>query len=401
MTKFDAGILLGVSGGPDTQVSFYETVHGPVIGYARTTNGRRVAISQKRSTRGRELVSAAAFMALDENRVHSARDFVQTMNGVEFSFNWFYADDRSIAYFSSGRLPVRPANVDPRLPADGTGGEEWRGFLTQAQHPQAIDPASGAIVNWNNKQARGFGAADDNWDYGSVHRADLLAAGVAGKSKLTLPDVVGVMNNAATQDLRAIRVLPVVEALLKTGAPSARAEVALSLLESWRAAGAPRLDLNGDGKIDDPGAAIMDAFWPRLAEALFQRVLGSALTDQLKQLTPVDDVPSPSGSSFLNGWYGFVDKDLRALLGQPVTGAFKTRFCGAGDLAKCRDDVWAALDGTGSALAAAQGPTPAAWRGDANAEKIKFSPGILSTRMRWTNRSTFQQVVSFSRHRPR
>ena len=30
------------------------------------------------------------------------------------------------------------------------------------------------LVNWNNKPARGFGAADDQWDYGSIHRVDLL-----------------------------------------------------------------------------------------------------------------------------------------------------------------------------------------------------------------------------------
>ena len=196
-----------------------------------------------------------------------------------------------------------------------------------------------------------------------------------------------------------MRVLPAVEAVLKTGAPSARDEVAMQLLESWRAAGAPRLDLNGDGKIDDPGAAIMDAFWPGLADALFRRVLGP-LTDQLKQLTPVDDSPSPSGSSFLNGWYGYVDKDLRALLGQPVAGGFKTRFCGAGDLRQCQDDLWAALDSAVNSLAAAQGGTPSAWRADAGPEKIRFAPGILSTTMRWTNRSTYQQVVSFSHHRP-
>ena len=33
----------------------------------------------------------------------------------------------------------------------------------------------------------------------------------------------------------------------------------LSLLKQWRPQGGNRLDLNGDGKIDYPGAAIMDA----------------------------------------------------------------------------------------------------------------------------------------------
>jgi hypothetical protein len=48
----------------------------------------------------------------------------------------------------------------------------------------------------------------------------------------------------------------------------------LKLLVAWSARGAHRLDLNGDGKIDDPGAAIMDAAWPRIADAMLRPTLG-------------------------------------------------------------------------------------------------------------------------------
>ena len=106
MRRFFAGTL-EAQGQPDQEISYYETTHGPVVGYA-TVAGKRVAISVQRSTRGRELLSTRAFYDLNTGRVTSAQDFVQTMNGVEFSFNWFYADDRDIAMFSSGRLP------DPR-----------------------------------------------------------------------------------------------------------------------------------------------------------------------------------------------------------------------------------------------------------------------------------------------
>ena len=68
------------------------------------------------------------------------------------------------------------------------------------------------------------------------------------------------MNGAATQDGRAVLVFPTVDAVLKGGAaPTPRAAQMLQLLEAWAAKGASRLDLNLDGKIDDPGAAIMDA----------------------------------------------------------------------------------------------------------------------------------------------
>ena len=49
MTTFDAGTIVGRPGEPDPPLVYRETVHGPVTGYA-TVEGRRVAITSKRST---------------------------------------------------------------------------------------------------------------------------------------------------------------------------------------------------------------------------------------------------------------------------------------------------------------------------------------------------------------
>ena len=399
MTTFDAGILRGAPGQPDTKVVFHETVHGPVTGYARV-KGVRVALAQDRSTRGREAVNLVPFMELNENVPASPQGFIKTMSKLELAFNWHYADSGHIASFSSARLPVRAPGTDPQLPMPGNGDFEWRGFATPAQHPQAIDPPSGYIVNWNNRPAHGFAASDDNWSYGPVHRVQLLAAGFAQLRKLTPAQVVSIMNKAATQDLRAVAVWPSIRAVLTTGtAPSARAQKMFDLLQAWSAAGASRLDRNLDGKIDDPGAAILDAVWPRVAVAVMQPVLGP-LTERLASLMEIDDAPGPSGSSYIDGWYGYVDKDLRSLLAvKPVQGAFATKFCGAGVLAACRASLWAAFEAAGAELQAAQGADAALWRADATKERIRFAPGILTDTMRWANRPTFQQVISFTGHR--
>jgi hypothetical protein len=96
-----------------------------------------------------------------------------------------------------------------------------------------------------------------------------------------------------------------------------------------------------------------------------------------------------------------VDKDLRAILGSPVTGRFSRAYCGAGDVAACRASLWAALDAGASLLEAQQGTVPDAWRADATGERIRFTSGILTDTMRWTNRPTFQQLMEFRTHRPR
>ena len=196
-------------------------------------------------------------------------------------------------------------------------------------------------------------------------------------------------------------VWPAIRAVLRTGnAPSARAEAAVGLVDAWRGNGASRLDRDLDGKIDDPGAAVLDAAWPRLADAVMAPVLGP-LVDRLARLMGRSNDAGPGGSAYISGWYGYVDKDLRALLDQPVRSPYSRRYCGAGVLATCREALWRSMDSAAGELEKAQGPAPSAWRADATRERIRFTSGVLPDTMRWTNRPTFQQVISFSGHRPR
>jgi len=82
-----------------------------------------------------------------------------------------------------------------------------------------------------------------------------------------------------------------------------------------------------------------------------------------------------------------------------VPGPFATSFCGKGAVETCDASLWSPLDQAAASLEASQGTDSSAWRSDATAERIRFSPGILPDSMRWTNRPTFQQVVSFDGHR--
>jgi len=281
--------------------------------------------------------------------------------------------------------------VNPGLPTNGNGSYEWHGWLGANAHVHAVDPPGGQIVNWNNKPGTAFGAADDNWSYGSVHRVQLLDNALP-KGRTTPAGVVSAMNSAATRDLRENLVPLLAKVMARSSAPSARDGQMLQLLQSWNGS---RLDANLDGRIDDPGAAIMDAWWPRLAVAVLAPVLGP-LTDQLRTLAPMSDDANPGGSSYDAGWYGYVEQDLRTQLkGKP---GFSTRYCGNGDLNACSASLWQSLDAAGSALAVAQGSDPSAWRSDATTERIRFS-GFIPDTMRWTNRPTFQQVVVFRSHR--
>ncbi len=385
MGRVDAGVIKG-SG----RVVYSTTVHGPVTGYGKV-HGRTVAITRKRASYGKDILWQLPFRDLTTGKVRSARTFFTAMARSPFTFNAGYADDRDIAMYSAGLLPRRDPRVDPRLPTRGTGQYEWRGYLTAAQHPQQIDPPSGELVNWNNRPAPGWSAADDNWAYGSVQRVEMLEAGLAKRAKHDLPSVVSAMNAAATMDLRNVELTPTLTKLLaSTPAPSPRAARMLALLQAWGATGSSRLDRDLDGFMDAGAApAIMDALWPHLQAAALP----------VPGLTDLVGTDSGTSGDFTDGGFWYIDKDLRAQTGTAFKSPFAEKFCDP----DCPAKVWAAFEAAGSDLQAAQGTAdPDAWKSDATKERISFRPGLLPTTIRYVSRpSGIQQVISFDGHRPR
>jgi len=371
---FDAGTLNG------PPIRYPKSVHGPVIGTA-TVGGQPFALTRQRSTFGRDGLNLVALKDMTDGVADKPERFFDAANKFGFTFNWAYANRTDTAYFSSGLLPRRAAGLDRRLPTLGTGGYEWQGFLRENQHPRNKGNTSGLLLNWNNQSAPGFMHGDDN-PYGSVHRVELFDQ---YPRWVSLAGNVGVMNRAATEDVRS-PVWPVVSQVLRTGtAPSTVSAQALDVLDDWIARDAPRLDANLDGRNDDAGAVIMDAVWRPIAEAVMRPVYGNLLG----ALNDVRGLNGLSGESY-------VDKDLRTLLDpSSVTGPFNLRYCGNGDLEACRASLWAAFDQALLNLVTTQGSNPAAWRG--NASRTGFVPGLLPDTFRTTNRPTFQQVIQFAR----
>jgi len=370
---FDAGKLGAKS------LKFKKTVHGSVIGTA-TVKGKPYAFARKRSTFGRDALNLAALKDMTEGKGATPARFMRSANQFGFTFNWGYVNRTGTANFSSGRLPVRPRGLDRRLPTLGTGRFEWRGFLSQKQHPNDTSGPGGLLLNWNNRSAPGFMHGDDE-PYGSVQRVELFDK-VPAKTALT--NIVGTMNRAATEDVRS-PAWPWVSRVLATGkAPNARAAQVKAILDGWVARDAPRLDANDDGTFDEAGPTIMDALWEPMAKTVMRPRFGRLLG----QLNDVRSLGSLSGVSY-------VDKDLRTLLGRRVQGKFSLRYCGKGKLSTCRASLWKTLDGTAATLAARLGPDPTKWLKPG--DRRGFVPGLITNTMRTTNRPTFQQVLEFDR----
>jgi acyl-homoserine lactone acylase PvdQ len=394
MGRVDAGTIAGTG-----RVKYRTTVHGPVTGYAKV-HGKTVALSRKRASFGQDILWQLPFRDMTIGKVKDTATFFKAVSRSPFTFNIGYADDKHIATYSAGELPIRNPKVDPRLPTKGTGQYEWKGFLAASKHPQQVDPPSGLLVNWNNKPAPGWGAADDNWSYGSSQRVRMLLDGLATRGQHDLASVTSAMNAAATQDIRSVVLTPTLQNALKAApAPSPRAQQMLDLLVAWRANGSSRLDRDLDGFMDAGGApAIWDDLYPRLYAAAMGGVFKGSLLSGLRDF--VGDNAGTVGG-FTHGGFWYLDKDLRKLGGAAVKRPFSLRYCGGGNAKTCATALWKAFDASGAALAARQGSAdPAAWRSNANPERIKFAPGLLTTTIRYTNRPTgIQQVISFSGHR--
>ncbi len=417
-TPFDAYVheetaLPSAAGTAEPQVvrlQVQRTRHG-IVQERTTVGGKPVALVLQRSTYGQELDSAVGFSRVnDPGFTHDAASFQRAFDGVDYTFNWFYVDDRDISYFKSGLLPVRAPGVSADLPRFGDRTYDWRGFIPFAAKPKQTNPPQGYLTSWNNKQAPGFSAADNTWSYGPVYRSLLLdkriRERIAGGRKITRVGLVEAMQDAATTDLRGEVLLPL---LLDVVGDDPAQKPAIDTLKAWLAAQTHRVDRDRDGTYGNASAiALFDEWWQgpsgqSVAKDVLRGTLGD-LVDQLPQ--KIDDHPRLGLGSSWNGvaWYGYVSKDLRSVLGRSVTGAYSQTYCGGGSLATCRAQLRASLAAATSRILAEQGAaTVSALTYDKSEDFIRATTGgLVGTRpIDWQNRPTFQQVVGFSTHRAR
>jgi acyl-homoserine lactone acylase PvdQ len=426
------------------EINTLRSIYGPVIATG-TVHGQSVAFARADATYGHLAGTGVVLAELATGAVTSPQSFVRVVRAAPFSLNWFYIDRNNIAWTLSGSYPTPPSitvhhgrdsyteGPSPMAPIWGTGAWNWHGFKSNAltgltyyggqdvpgpEIPHVIDPKSGEIVNWNNKPAPQWRASDDDYYFGPVqrvgmYRGALAAAYKAGHGRINEAQLVSLVENVDTMDIRGALLLPW---LLKVIGHSNNPQTTqlLSILRAWMLAGAHRSDTTGDG-YDTYGAAarLMDAWWPRLVPAIFEPVLGTDAYEQATSVTPIDDPPPLDAEAWYDGWYGQVQQDMRDLLNHRASGHFSRIYCGGsarkqGTLAHCRNVLLGSLLAAANAVASAQGKSdPNDWTlpvtcpipdtGVPNCDEIVFSAtgAITTPSVPWQNRPTYQQVVAF------
>jgi acyl-homoserine lactone acylase PvdQ len=400
----------------------YRTRYG-MVNYRATVDGEPVAYTHLRSTYKHEVDSRTGFQMLnDPGAVHGPESFQQAVSHIGYTFNWFYADSAHIAYYNSGLNPTRADGVDPNLPVAAGERTEWRNWDPDTNtvantpfgdHPHSID--QDYYESWNNKIAEGYTVSA--FGDGPVYRSDLLDDRIQGLihsgGKITRASLTRAMEDAAVTDLRGEDVLPEILRVIDSEAvtdPGLKATV--DALRSWHADGAQRRETAPGSRTYAHADAVrvMDAWWPLLVRAEFGPHLGDGLYTALTRALQIDETPSAGqggvahkGSAFQHGWWSYVDKDLRSVLGETVPGAAPETYCGDGDLARCRQTLLTTL------AQAADTPAGDVYPGDDVcdagdqwcADAIEQHPlgGISDALTSWQNRPTYQQVVQFPTHR--
>ena len=207
-------------------------MHGIV--YARgTVHGKPVAFVHARSTYFHEADSAIGFSELnDPGYVTGPASFQRAASHINFLFNWGYVDANHTSYYMSGWMPQFPRGVSP-VPGARHRAVRLEGlrpsdhdanWLPFAAHPHVTD--QGYMVSWNNKQAPGWSAADNQWGYGPVYRNQMIAERI-GKAlsngrKIRISQVVSAMDVASTEDIRATELPLLFTALGKSSDPRLR-----------------------------------------------------------------------------------------------------------------------------------------------------------------------------------
>lgn len=181
--------------------------HGFVMEFDLSASPPR-AFTYKTAYWKNETQTAQGFLEFAFDRDFDA--YFASVNRVVSLHNFLFADQRgNIAYWSAGARPVFPPGFDDRLPADGTGSQEWgvypdgSHYVPFSESLLTVNPTQGYIVNWNTKPAdkpyiQEGNSHDEHW--GEIYRSDRIAALLANNARVNLKDMEEIERDVGTMD---------------------------------------------------------------------------------------------------------------------------------------------------------------------------------------------------------
>ncbi len=239
-----------IRGQPAETLRVRETRHGPVLSDldGSASEGTVLALSMAALAPGD--TAAAGLFAMNRAQTLAEARAAAALITAPAQNVMVAAIDGGIGMFLTGRTPIRRAG-DGNLPSPGwDGGHDWTGWVPFDAMPHVENPASGVLVNANNRvQAPGaepFLGRDwfGDWRFRRIH------ALLAQRQKHAPADFAAMQRD--TLSLFAQEMLPVLRRMPR---PEGVAGAARDLLLGW----------NGEMNVDLPQPLIFNAWWPAAA----------------------------------------------------------------------------------------------------------------------------------------
>jgi penicillin amidase len=188
--------VVKVRGQDDVKLDVYRTVHGPVL---EIDEKNHVAYAKRMAYWKREPLQLQAFRIF--NRAKGLKEFEKGARQIQASHNFFVATKKGdVGYWFCGLAPIRAKGYDVRLPASGTGEQEWRGFMKFDDMPRSINPKQGYLCNWNNKPAAWWDNSDSPV-WGAIFRIHRIQQLLETKPKISFEDMRDIVEDIGTYDL--------------------------------------------------------------------------------------------------------------------------------------------------------------------------------------------------------
>jgi penicillin amidase len=262
-------LQIPIKGKESREVTFYRTVHGPVItaldpgvdaGAALTWYGT-YRPSAAASGSGRETTLQAIFAMNRARTVDECMAAGKLLQSV--GQNIVIADAQgNIGWYACGSIPKRKGYTG-RLPADGSSGECcWDGFVDTAENPASVNPEEGRIVTANHK------TVEDTYPYTITHswippyRYEQITSLLRESGNHTIESFSRIQNDLYSK--RAEKALPII---LGFTYYDPGAQEASKLLEKW----------DCTMSYDTVGGLVFQVFLLQFAEELLSDLLGEYL----------------------------------------------------------------------------------------------------------------------------
>ncbi len=280
-------VLIEIDGEPAITDTLMRTRHGPVIPKEHfglegfLTEGHVAALAWPALDPTDQTIETL-FGLIHAKTVQEARDLTRKYSIPAQVLT--FADQNSIAIQAMGVTPRRKADSQSqgRLPSPGWVAEnDWDGYLPFDTNPHEINPASGIVVNTNNRLVDRPFPNHFSHSWGDSQRIQRALRMLNGREFHTLDSFIEIQSDTVSPTARTL--LPLIAKDLwwtgepaASGTPERRRQKALELLANW----------NGEMSEHDPEPLIYAAWVRALQRRIAVDELGN-LTERMRRLNPL------------------------------------------------------------------------------------------------------------------